>query len=218
MGRSSHEQENYCTEVRGDTQSRDEPQAIGSRRTASTGTGRSSRTTRLRLVMPVWHQGQIVPRADQVNGSPSLGQQVARVVGAVVVIVSSFRVPVFWGVTASRGSVAKMVAERGGERENEVLSPRFRDRVSPCPRPQGRDTGTLHLCWSEAPGREPLWRPLGVDIDEHDYRPGHFIRGDALSALRDLHTWGRKPDLIHASPPCQRYSAATGIIAELATI
>ena len=58
----------------------------------------------------------------------------------------------------------------------------------------------------------------GVDIDEHDYRPGHFIRGDALSALRDLHTWGRKPDLIHASPPCQRYSAATGIICRTAPL
>lgn len=52
---------------------------------------------------------------------------------------------------------------------------------------------------------------IGIDIDEHDYRPGHFIRGDALSALRDLLTWDRTPDLIHASPPCQRYSVATGI-------
>lgn len=55
---------------------------------------------------------------------------------------------------------------------------------------------------------------VGVDIYEHDYRPGHFVLADALDVLRrlarDPRVYGRRPALVHASPPCQRYSTATG--------
>ena len=47
---------------------------------------------------------------------------------------------------------------------------------------------------------------VGVDIEPHDYRPGRFILGDAVDYLRAL-TW--RPSLVHASPPCQRWSLMT---------
>lgn len=51
---------------------------------------------------------------------------------------------------------------------------------------------------------------IGVDIDRHRYPPGEFHRGGALPALRHLvrygHVFGRRPDAVHASPPCHDFS------------
>lgn len=48
----------------------------------------------------------------------------------------------------------------------------------------------------------------GVDIEPHEYPCGDFITADAMDVLTDrafLDTF----DLVHASPPCQRFSTAT---------
>lgn len=50
---------------------------------------------------------------------------------------------------------------------------------------------------------------FGVDIEPHDYKPGGFRVMDALAALTSGYDLSEF-DLIHASPPCQRYSTATG--------
>ncbi len=46
----------------------------------------------------------------------------------------------------------------------------------------------------------------GVDIDPQPNNPHRFIQADAFQYLA---AHGHKYDLIHASPPCQRYSRAT---------
>lgn len=45
--------------------------------------------------------------------------------------------------------------------------------------------------------------PTGVDINRQPRYPYQFIRGDALEYLE---RYGHLYDVIHASPPCQRYS------------
>jgi len=49
---------------------------------------------------------------------------------------------------------------------------------------------------------------FGVDIAPHDDYPFELYVGDAMDALADLEFWDRF-DVIHASPPCPRYSTAT---------
>lgn len=47
----------------------------------------------------------------------------------------------------------------------------------------------------------------GIDLDPRPAYPGDaFIQGDAIEYIR---AHGHEYDAIHASPPCQRYSAAT---------
>lgn len=46
---------------------------------------------------------------------------------------------------------------------------------------------------------------VGVDIEPQPKYPYHFIQGDALEVAARI---GREFDVIHASPPCQRYSSA----------
>ena len=45
---------------------------------------------------------------------------------------------------------------------------------------------------------------VGVDIDEHDYRPGHFVLADALDVLRrlarDPRVYGRRPPMPERAP------------------
>ena len=50
------------------------------------------------------------------------------------------------------------------------------------------------------------WEVVGVDIEPQPRYPFRFVRADALEYLREH--W-REFDAIHASPPCQRYSAMT---------
>lgn len=45
---------------------------------------------------------------------------------------------------------------------------------------------------------------VGVDIDPQPHYPFTFVRGDAIEYLS---AHGQEFDLLHASPPCQRYSA-----------
>lgn len=47
---------------------------------------------------------------------------------------------------------------------------------------------------------------LGADITDHPDYPGRFILADWADALRIYSDWA---DVIHASPPCPRYSTAT---------
>ncbi|AZS08285.1 DNA methyltransferase [Mycobacterium phage IronMan] len=47
---------------------------------------------------------------------------------------------------------------------------------------------------------------VGVDIAQRDSYPFEFHQGDALEFLKEH---GHEFDAIHASPPCQRYSALT---------
>lgn len=49
----------------------------------------------------------------------------------------------------------------------------------------------------------------GVDIKPQPHYPFTFIQGDALETLQTLVDLGLGVDLIHASPPCQRYSGMT---------
>ena len=51
---------------------------------------------------------------------------------------------------------------------------------------------------------------VGVDIAPHFDFPFPMIVGDALEILRNPPAWLGHFDAIHASPPCQRYSTATG--------
>lgn len=55
---------------------------------------------------------------------------------------------------------------------------------------------------------------VGVDIEPHTYfpNPGGFILGDALEVLADA-VAVYEPDIIHASPPCPRWSTATNATA-----
>jgi DNA (cytosine-5)-methyltransferase 1 len=54
---------------------------------------------------------------------------------------------------------------------------------------------------------------VGVDIKPQPHYPFEFIQGDAMAFLRDgpTLTHGERIDVIHASPPCQRYSIANNI-------
>lgn len=47
---------------------------------------------------------------------------------------------------------------------------------------------------------------VGVDIKAQPRYRGDFVLGDAIEFIREH---GREFDVIHASPPCQRYSQAT---------
>jgi DNA (cytosine-5)-methyltransferase 1 len=47
----------------------------------------------------------------------------------------------------------------------------------------------------------------GVDLAPQPRYPFTFVQGDALAYLREH---GAEYDVIHASPPCQRYSSMTG--------
>ena len=50
---------------------------------------------------------------------------------------------------------------------------------------------------------------VGVDIEPQPHYPFRFIQGDALSGWTPDEWW--MVDAIHASPPCQLYSAATAM-------
>lgn len=50
---------------------------------------------------------------------------------------------------------------------------------------------------------------VGIDIKDQPHYPFAFTKGDALDPSVWLEaTCGREPDVIHASPPCQRFSRA----------
>lgn len=49
---------------------------------------------------------------------------------------------------------------------------------------------------------------LGIDIEDHPDYPGAFLRADAMDVLADRAFLDRF-DIVHASPPCQRYSKAS---------
>jgi DNA (cytosine-5)-methyltransferase 1 len=53
----------------------------------------------------------------------------------------------------------------------------------------------------------PACEIIGVDNSPQPRYPYTFLKEDAYAALRDVE-WCRTFDLIHASPPCQRYSVA----------
>jgi len=50
---------------------------------------------------------------------------------------------------------------------------------------------------------------IGVDDQPQPHYPFQFFQGDALKWLTDRRWewWGRKPAAVHASPPCQYWSA-----------
>lgn len=51
---------------------------------------------------------------------------------------------------------------------------------------------------------------VGVDIEPHDDYPFELIVADAMDVLDSLHILDEGPfDVVHASPPCPRYSIAT---------
>lgn len=51
---------------------------------------------------------------------------------------------------------------------------------------------------------------IGVDLEEHGYPCGEFWQDNAVRVLAELYldgqVHGRRPDVVHASPPCQAYS------------
>ncbi len=47
---------------------------------------------------------------------------------------------------------------------------------------------------------------IGVDIKPQPHYPFEFIQADALNILEYPHGLGNAPDVIHTSPPCQRWS------------
>jgi DNA (cytosine-5)-methyltransferase 1 len=47
---------------------------------------------------------------------------------------------------------------------------------------------------------------VGVDIEPQPHYPFEFVQGDAIEYIREH---GREFDVIHASPPCQRFSVMT---------
>ena len=49
---------------------------------------------------------------------------------------------------------------------------------------------------------------VGIDINLQPRYPFEFRQGDAIEAMEDL-DFLRSFDLIHASPPCQRFSKMT---------
>lgn len=57
------------------------------------------------------------------------------------------------------------------------------------------------------------WDVEGVDIAPQPRYPFAFRQGDALATLRELHMSGRLAvfDAIHASPPCQGYTALRAV-------
>lgn len=62
---------------------------------------------------------------------------------------------------------------------------------------------------------------VGVDLHPQKNYPFKFVQADALDALRDVVEFGPMSDFgrlsaIHASPPCQRYSAMSKCRPELA--
>lgn len=50
---------------------------------------------------------------------------------------------------------------------------------------------------------------VGVDHVEQPNYPFEFIHDDALRFMREMGSWIQNFDAIHASPPCQAYSAVT---------
>lgn len=75
----------------------------------------------------------------------------------------------------------------------------------------------LDLCCCEGGAGEGYRRAgfdvTGVDIVERDYKPGRFVRADALKYLLQH---GHEYDTIHASPPCQKFinGGNSGIVSE----
>src|SRR5690606_39199430 len=56
---------------------------------------------------------------------------------------------------------------------------------------------------------------VGVDLDPQPNYPFEFIRADAMLLLSDGRFMGQF-DVVHASPPCQRYSVMSKCRPELA--
>lgn len=50
------------------------------------------------------------------------------------------------------------------------------------------------------------FRIIGVDKDDQPRYPFDFVKADAISFMESMLEHGVRPDAIHASPPCQRYS------------
>src|SRR4051812_27036552 len=50
---------------------------------------------------------------------------------------------------------------------------------------------------------------VGVDIKPQPHYPFTFVQADALEYLDGTDSHNKIFDVIHASPPCQRYSVAT---------
>lgn len=50
---------------------------------------------------------------------------------------------------------------------------------------------------------------MGVDIEHHNYPCGTFEQADAMDVLRAVVASEHNVDVIHLSPPCQRWSTST---------
>lgn len=48
---------------------------------------------------------------------------------------------------------------------------------------------------------------VGVDIKPQPHYPFEFVQGDAIDVLDAYPDWARSFDAIHASPPCQKFTA-----------